>query len=1386
MPGGRVEVEVVPDLRDFPNKLGSGLKASTGLASTLGKGLGLAIAAGTAVAAVGLKQVIDLGIEYTGNLNELQAVTQATGIQMTQVGNLAKQLGADMSLPATSAADAAAAMKELAKGGLSVDEAMTAAKGTLQLAAAAQIDAARAAEIQSDALNQFGLAADQAGHVADVLANTANAASGEITDMANALKFVGPVARALNVDIDSTATAIGLLAVNGIRGEQAGTSLRGIIASLASPSKPAAEALKTLGIAAFDAGGKFIGLRALTEQLSTAKGRLSDAEFTTAAAIAFGNEGLTAATSLAASGATAFEDMAKSVTRSGGAAEVAAAKTQGLGGAWEGLKSQLETTGIEIFEAIDGPLEKLVRSAADRTADIGEGVVRGLETAIAAGEVYGPRLADAIRSRAGVVRAAAEEVLRPLASGGLLLANEAINTGIGLFGNFTDVLNDVVDGARPVAEGIRDIATSATDGDGAVSTLAAGVGLLGDGIATAAGVLVPAGQLLGAFLSAVSDLPGPLQAAVAGLIAYKLASSALSGSDVGGIRRFSDEMRVQTALAAANGVQLDRTQAALAAYQTTQIPAIAATRRFTDVMGDLRREAESAGRPIGVVSAAVGALAERSPAVAGMRQAYTSTFSAIAQGSERVALSAGIAAEAVTRLGTTAAVGMNRVALEVEGAGQRVGGFGAGLRSTFDSARDAVTSRSSAIVSAVQAIPTGVGVAAINVQDRVRGMVTSIGDAVSSLPGRIAVLPTAIGVGVIGTLDRVPGAVAGAVDALGRFGAVAGGVAAAGARGLLSAVTGPTGLISALGGPWGVAIAAAGVGLSLLAARQQDAAKAAQQHASYVDSLAAALHESNGAINENVRAATAKALQDTKVADTQQSVADATREAGVSLGDLTKAMLDGGGPLDVIRTKLKAVAEANKEMATTEGGGDTLQWTGSFNAKGEAANALLTQIDGLAAGFKEAQAKEAALAQAIKDGRASMLDASDTGRTLSSAMETLSSRTASADDKARALKTALDALAGGSISLEAAQFRVAEVTDRLGDIFAANGSEADKAAAKAKGFGDALLNADGSLSSATENGRNLRSALQDLTTASADAAQKTYDMAIAQGESVPAATAKAVSAVQASRDQFVGMAKDMGISAVQAEVLADRAGLIPTNVAIAISTPGDDKTRQELAIIKGLVDAVPPGKDIHMKTISADAEKKLEELGFKVTHMDDGTVTIQGNTQPAQNALDAFLRSPATKFVSVVYTGGEGLGIGSRAVNYHGNILAAQGFANGGMARPFKAGTAQMFPPRLLRITGDRMVDDEAYIPVNRSLRSQQLLQETASRMGYDLIRRFAIGGFASGQTATSAPAPAMPAFPTTLTLVDSEGAFLGRMRVVAEQAVAHVEREVYLRGGRR
>ena len=155
---------------DKQTRMGTAMGFLGGKLALAATGLGSMIAIGA-----GLTKTISIGLDYTTTMNTLGAVTQATAQQMDAAGQMAQELGNDITLPGTSAVDAAAAMTELAKGGFTVEQSMSAAKGTLQLAAAAQIDAASAATIQANALNTFGLSADYASKVSDVLANAANA-----------------------------------------------------------------------------------------------------------------------------------------------------------------------------------------------------------------------------------------------------------------------------------------------------------------------------------------------------------------------------------------------------------------------------------------------------------------------------------------------------------------------------------------------------------------------------------------------------------------------------------------------------------------------------------------------------------------------------------------------------------------------------------------------------------------------------------------------------------------------------------------------------------------------------------------------------------------------------------------------------------------------------------------------------------------------------------------------------------------------------------------------------------------------------------------------------------------------------------------------------------
>ena len=389
MAGGKIDILVEPDTRGFVPKMESGLKGAIGAAGKLGAALGVAMGGVEAA-----KTVVQVGKDFETELNTMRAVSQATGEQIEEITQRARELGNDTSLTATSASDAAAAMTELAKGGFSVEEAMAAAKGTLQLASAAQTDAANAATIQSQALQAFSLDASEAARVSDILAGAANASSAEIGDVANALQQSGAVAHQFGVSIDDTATAIAMFANAGITGSDAGTLLKTALLSLTNQGKPAQAAIEELGLTVYNAQGQFVGLPVLMGQLKDAAQRMTPEAYQAATATLFGSDAMRLAGVAAQQGKEGFDALSEAVTRQGQAAEVAAAQTNGLPGAMERLENTVEDVALATYESLGGTMVAgvdLATAAIGTLGDYAESAINGLKTAVeVAGDVFAP------------------------------------------------------------------------------------------------------------------------------------------------------------------------------------------------------------------------------------------------------------------------------------------------------------------------------------------------------------------------------------------------------------------------------------------------------------------------------------------------------------------------------------------------------------------------------------------------------------------------------------------------------------------------------------------------------------------------------------------------------------------------------------------------------------------------------------------------------------------------------------------------------------------------------------------------------------------------------------------------------------------------------------
>lgn len=322
---------------------------------------------GTAAIAAGyaIKGAIRSTADFEHQLNVFQATTGATAEEMVRVTEKAKALGADLSLPSTSAGDAALAMTELAKAGLTVNDALAGSIGTLQLAAAAQLDVGSAAQFVATELNAFGLAGDQATHIADLLAGASIAAQGDIRDFGTAMQQVSAVSRQVDLSVESTTGALTELALAGLKGADGGTSLRTTLLRLAPTTKQAAQYQKALGIEIDQT--KSIGeqLPDLIDQYRAALTALTPVQQQQALAQIFGQDAIRAASILIRGGSQALEENTKAADRNGAAARLAAANAKGLSGAWNGLKSNLDTLGITLGGFVKGPMTDFVTIAGE-------------------------------------------------------------------------------------------------------------------------------------------------------------------------------------------------------------------------------------------------------------------------------------------------------------------------------------------------------------------------------------------------------------------------------------------------------------------------------------------------------------------------------------------------------------------------------------------------------------------------------------------------------------------------------------------------------------------------------------------------------------------------------------------------------------------------------------------------------------------------------------------------------------------------------------------------------------------------------------------------------------------------------------------------------------
>ncbi len=278
-------------------------------------------------------------------LGKVQAKGAYTREEMARLREAAERLGQDFGIGGQKAAEG---LEVLAAAGLSSSDAIKALPPVLALAKAETLGMEQAAFLLGDALAVLGLGYEQAGRAADVLIKGANISKTSAAELGAGLKVAGGEAKAAGLSLEQTVAILDQLAERGLRGAEAGTAVRNILAQLGDPASNARRELALLG----DTSGN---LNSALDTIVKAGGRGE------AAIRAFGLESGPALRALLAGGSASIGTYVEQLLKAGGAAdEVAKKMGANLTGAWERFTATLDRARRTLIEPLLEPLTKEV------------------------------------------------------------------------------------------------------------------------------------------------------------------------------------------------------------------------------------------------------------------------------------------------------------------------------------------------------------------------------------------------------------------------------------------------------------------------------------------------------------------------------------------------------------------------------------------------------------------------------------------------------------------------------------------------------------------------------------------------------------------------------------------------------------------------------------------------------------------------------------------------------------------------------------------------------------------------------------------------------------------------------------------------------------------
>ena len=413
MPGGaeyQIAIKIAGNLDKSFTSAVSGAQKSLDALGAFGKvgGESMKIAAaamsgiGAGLAGIGVAS-INTGREFEAAMSSAAATANANTEEYAKMEAAAMEMGRTTSKTATESANA---LEYMSLAGWDVDTSIAALPSVLKMSEASGMDLARCSDVVTDSMSAAGVSVGNLSEYLDIATRAQNKSNQTSEQLMEAFIGVGGTMKGLNIPIQDTSTALGVLANRGIKGSEAGTALNAIMTNLTTGTGQAGKMMDKLGISAFDSKGRFIGLEATLQKVNKATKGMTEEERNAALAAIGGKHHIDALNDLMAGlnttnaeGVSEWKALNQELYNANGALEqMRGIKLDNLNGDLDIFKSALDDAGIRIYKNIQNPMRGAVQFGTEQIYRLSDALTESGFTGMA--ETVGDVLADCVTEAA--------------------------------------------------------------------------------------------------------------------------------------------------------------------------------------------------------------------------------------------------------------------------------------------------------------------------------------------------------------------------------------------------------------------------------------------------------------------------------------------------------------------------------------------------------------------------------------------------------------------------------------------------------------------------------------------------------------------------------------------------------------------------------------------------------------------------------------------------------------------------------------------------------------------------------------------------------------------------------------------------------------------------